>query len=139
MEETWFVFTTLGDMNLSEVINECQQKGWAPILYLEQHDGQIIVPCFKNSENAITFCRRNLPKNHLFGSTALSAKDVEIINKDWVEGLGYKLQLMDFPRRIKDLEKFNVEIYHFFEKPDIYAVEGKQTYQQVPLSVLDPA
>jgi hypothetical protein len=136
MNDLWFVFSTMGEMTMKEILAECQSNGWIPILHFRSKDGKVTVPCFRDQETAMKFARRNLPKKQIFGSTNLPEDDMNKLKREWIEGKGWNLELMNFPKSIKDRSEINVEIFEYSEKPDVYAVWGKQAKNEKPISVL---
>lgn len=138
MQELWFIFCTLGEMNMKDILAECQREGWAPILHVKFNDGKVIIPCFQTQPVAIKFAKRNLPKNHLFGCAKFLEDDLEKVRKNWVEDRGWSLELMNHPRLIRDLGTIDVEVHEYAQKPDIYGVWGRQTMQNIkPISLLN--
>lgn len=123
--DCWFVFATLGEMNLKEILVECQDQGWAPILIFRK-DGKTFVPCFESQENAIKFARRNMPKDQLFGTTLLTDEDLGKLKIEWVEGKNWVLDRMSHPRLVKDVAKLDVEVFEYQSKPDVYGAWGSK-------------
>lgn len=119
----WFVFATLGEMNVRDIFQECQKQGWVPILILRK-EKEVIVPYFNLQDIAIKFAKRNLFKNQVFGTTILTDKDVEKLKKEWIDEKGFRLEKFDHPRLLKNLGTFDVEVFEFFNKPDVYGVWG---------------
>lgn len=119
----WFVFATLGEMNVKDVLQECQKQGWVPILVLRT-EKETIVPFFDFQEVAIKFAKRNLPKNQIFGTTILTDNDMVKLNSEWIEEKKFKLEKFGHPRLIKNLGVFDVEVFEFKNKPDVYGVWG---------------
>jgi hypothetical protein len=137
MEELWFIFCTLGEMNMKEILAECQKQGWAPLMIVKQNNGSVMIPCFQCQETAIKFARRNLPKNQLFGSAKFPSEDIAKLRKNWVEDRGWILEIMNHPRLVRDLGEITVEVHEYVERPDIYGVWGRQTSQNIkPISLL---
>ena len=114
--DCWFVFATLGEMTIQDVVSECQEQSWVPIVVVRMKE-QTVVPCFSSQENAIKFAKRNLPKNQVFGTTLLTEEDLKKLNSEWIEKKRWHLDLMDHPRLMKDLGKLDIEVYEFFNKP----------------------
>lgn len=138
MQDLWFVFSTFGDMNIKEVVNECQNQSWVPLLILNSHDGSVIVPCFNTQPLAIQFAKRNLPKHHIFGTAKLPHEDVVKLKADWIEGRGWKLENLTHPRKMTNLGSFGVEVHQYIHKPDVYGVWGNDTQNNcAPISLLN--
>lgn len=125
MEDVWFVFCTMGELNLKDILAECQSQGWVPVLIVRTKEN-VLIPCFPNQELAIKFAKRNLPKTQLWGTTLLTAEDMIVIKKDWVEKRGWKIEHLDHPRLMKNLGSLDVEVYEFQDKPDVYGVWGNR-------------
>lgn len=131
--DRWFVFATLGEMTIREVVSECQSQSWVPIVIVKMTD-KTIVPCFSTQENAIKFAKRNLLKEQVFGTTLLTDEDLKKLNSEWIEGKGWQLDFMSHPRLMKDLGQIDIEVYEFNEKPDVYGTWGKQCQKTKILS-----
>lgn len=125
LNDIWFVFSTMGEMNLKDILNECQNQSWVPLLIVRTNE-EVLIPYFYSQENAIKFAKRNLPKNQIFGTTILTENDIEILKENWVNKKGWKLQGLNHPRLMKDLGKFDVEVFEFSEKPDVYGTYGSK-------------
>jgi len=133
MNDFWFVFSTLGEMNLQDILAECQTQGWVPVVIVQTKD-KVLIPCFDSQEKAIKFAKRNLPKNQIFGTTCFTENDIKKIKDEWVMKKGWFLEILDHPRLMKDLGKFDVEVFEFFEKPDVYGVWGNKCQKTKLLS-----
>lgn len=128
MTDNFFVFTTLGEMDLQAVIAECQAEGWVPILVVRPHDpqGQVFIPCFPTRDIAMKFGFRNLPKGQLFGTTTLTPVDLVKLRQEWVAGRKWKIEAMDHPRKMAAHGKLDVEVFELTDKPDVFKVQGRQ-------------
>lgn len=136
MKELWFIVYTFGEMKMNDVLAECQKQSWVPILNIKFTNGNVIIPCFQSQPTAIKFARRNLPKNHLFGCAKFLNDDLAKVQKEWVEGRGWFLEVLTHPKLLRDLGTFDVEIHYYPEKPDIYGVWGRETMTNIkPISI----
>jgi len=124
MNDSWFVFATLGEMKLNDILSECQKQGWVPILVARQNDN-VIVPCFPTQKIALEFAKRNLPKNQLFGTTILTEDDISKLQTDWIEIKGWKVEMLNHANLMKNNYKIDVEVFEFHDNPDVYGVWGK--------------
>lgn len=119
LKNGWLVIATLGEMNLSDIVNECQPGAWAPVLTF--NDGQkTVVPVLDTQQKAVRFAQRNLPKEQLFGSLILTDENVVKLEKDFNEK-GLVFLFLDHPKKMAG--KPNVEIYEFVDKPDVYGLK----------------
>lgn len=136
MDGNFFVFTTLGEMDLKAVLAECQADGWAPILVVRPNDpqGQVLIPCFTTREIAMKFAMRNLPKGQLFGTTILTPADVVKLRQEWVAGRKWKIEIMDHPRKMAAHGKLDVEVFELTDKPDVFKVQDRRCQQTKILS-----
>lgn len=125
LEESWFVFTTQGEMTLADVVGECQDGAWVPLLIIRTDKG-VIVPYFPLQDVAISFAKRNIPKDQLWGTTGLTRADVQKLLTEWIEARGWKLEKMDFPKRIGDRGNLDVEVFFYTQKPEIFKMQGRQ-------------
>lgn len=127
LADLFFMFSTLGEMGVKDVIAECHTQGWMPLLVFRPHDKNqpTLIPALKTREHAMQFGRRNLPKDQLFGAAILTPDDVANIQKAWVLERGWQIEVMDHPRLLKDLGTFDVEVYEPPQKPDVYGLAGK--------------
>lgn len=112
-------------MNLKDILAECQSQGWVPVLLLRTNE-KTLIPCFNSQEKAIKFAKRNLPKDQIFGTTCFTEEDIQKIEKEWIAGKGWALEKLDHPRLMKNLGEFDVEVFEFFEKPEVYGVWGNK-------------
>lgn len=119
LENGWIVFATLGEMNTSDVVNECRSGSWAPVLIFR--DGQTThVPVLNTQAHAVRFAQRNLPKDQLFGMLVLTAEDVVKLEKEFNEK-GFTFVFLDHPKKMTG--KPDVEIYEFAGKPDVHGLK----------------
>jgi len=108
-----FAFTTLGDMDLREVFNECRHGKFAPLLVYE-YEGARILPVFMSARVCKDFCRRNLPKKWPSGAVFFTQEDFEILAKQELQ-----VKEFDWPRKIKGLVTWDVHVHEFVKTPDI--------------------
>jgi hypothetical protein len=108
-----FVFTTLGDMNLREVFNECHQGKFAPLLIYE-FEGQRILPFFVSADTCRKFCKRNLPKEWPSGQARLTQADLEVLAAE-----NFQVRQFDWPRKIKGLVTWDVHVHEFVDALEI--------------------
>ena len=87
---------------------ECISGKWLPILVYSNGDGIPIVPLFETVAMAAKFSKRNLPKTWLCGVLNLHKRDAE-----WMDSKGWRACKFDYPRKLKDVVKFDVEILEF--------------------------
>ena len=110
------ILCTQGEMTARELFKECKENKFAPILIMRNEEGTI-VPIFHNQDTAHKFTKRNVPKEWaIFGAVQLTPRDCE-----WMEMKGWKFCLLDFPRKLKDVVDFDVEILEYDEVPDVFA------------------
>jgi len=100
-------FCTEGEMSAFDIKHECGKEGWVPLLVLKTND-KIILPHFTSNEICRKFCQRNLPKKWLCGGVSLADSDIESIKLK-----GWEFQEFNFPRLIKDLYSYAIEIHEF--------------------------
>lgn len=110
------VLYTDGLVELTSIKNECKKENWAPIFVYEQGK-DIIVPCFTSQEDARKFGKKNLPKEWLSGAVSLSEREYF-----WLKSQKYIIEVMNYPRKIKDLYKTGFRILEFSENPDVHYV-----------------
>lgn len=100
-------FCTEGQMNLSDVIKECGGDRWIPLLVIKA-ENKTVLPTFIDSEVCRKFCKRNLPKNWVYGCVNLTHEDIESLAKKDLDVLE-----LAYPRLLKDAFEFGVEIHEF--------------------------
>jgi hypothetical protein len=108
------VLCTQGEMSLGEVLRECRNDCWVPLLVMRPDEGPPVVPVFPLEETARDFARRNLPKKWVHGAVALTDRDLE-----WMDSKGWDVVRYDFPRKLKDVVEFDIEILEFDEPPEV--------------------
>ena len=108
---------THGEMSCRDVLVECTAGKWVPILVMRPDDGPPVVPCFQSIDVARNFARRNLPKNWLCGVVNLRLGDAE-----WIEGKGWEVVVYGFPRKLKDVVPFDIEVLEYDEEPAVIAL-----------------
>lgn len=104
MNHVFGIVYTHGDMNAHEVYKECKPGKWVPILAMRIED-KTFIPCFPSPHTAKQFVKRNLPRGTTIGVMNFLKQDVE-----FMEGKGWEVYLYSFPRKLKNLVEFNVEI-----------------------------
>lgn len=97
------VFTD-GDLDFSEMKNEAQKENWAPILVL-RHQGQTIVPVFRDMGVCHDFMRRNVLGKQLKAIVGMSEVDLKRFTDR-----GFKLDWHDFPKRYVDRPGYEVSL-----------------------------
>lgn len=102
------LFCTQNHMTRKELKEECSQGKWLPMLIMRTEDNDIILPCFDTVEIARQFIRRNLPKDWVCGTVDLHKKGAQ-----WMDAHGWKAIKFTFPRKLKDVVQFDVEILEF--------------------------
>jgi len=118
LKEGWLVFATLGEMNLNNIIDECQKGAWVPILVFRDGENTVL-PVLDMQDKAIRLAQRNLPKGQLFGTIILTAADAEKIAREFGDK-GISIEFMDHPRKMRG--RPDVEIYEFLGSPDVYGI-----------------
>jgi|688.fasta_scaffold53408_9 hypothetical protein len=129
--DLWFVFCTFGELTMKEIVSECQKDAWAPILHLACHDGRVIIPCFLSQPIAIRFAQRNLPKNQIFGCAKLPQVEVNKLKENWVKGKGWLLEVISYPKILKNQGRFHVDVHQYMSPPDIFGVWGNNTTENI--------
>jgi hypothetical protein len=106
------VFCTQGHMTRQELKEECSSEKWIPILVMwEIGKNYPVVPLFETATLAGKFVRRNLPKEWLCGVVDIKMRDAE-----WMDMKGWKATELTFPRKLKDVVRFDIEILEY--EPD---------------------
>lgn len=131
LEDGWLVFATLGEMNLKNILDECQKGSWVPILVFRDEE-KTLVPVLDTQEKAIRFAQRNLAKNQLFGTVILTEEDSKKIRQEF-SSKGLIFEFLDHPRRMRG--RADVEIYEFFGSPDIYGVGKGMSMSSISYSI----
>ena len=93
-----------GHMSYQDMLKECQSENWLPVLVMRMN-GQTILPMFPNERLAAGFIRRNLPKEWTTGVIAITSEDA-----DQMDEKGWKAIEFTFPRKVKDIVEFDVEV-----------------------------
>lgn len=101
------LFCTQGHMTLKEFKQECLAGRWLPILVMRANN-EIIVPIFDTASIAGKFVARNLPSNWECGVIAMQIRDAQMMDER-----GWKAIKFVFPRKLKDLVDFDIEILEF--------------------------
>jgi len=109
-------FCTEGQMDLDAVIKECGGERWIPLLVIKT-ENKTVLPIFIDSEVCRKFCKRNLPKDWVFGCVDLTYEDVEVLAKKDLEVLEFT-----YPRLLKDAFDFGIEIHEFVSEIEVKAV-----------------
>lgn len=102
-------------MDASAIAEECTSEKWAPICAFYK-DGNTYIPLFHDPMTARKFARRNLPRDWQEGAVFTIPKNIA-----WMEGKGWKMAVMNFPRLMRDLPGITLgfEVMEFIEKPEI--------------------
>lgn len=129
----WLIFASLGEMNTKNVVEECQKEGWVPVLVFRDGE-ETIVPILDTQEKAIRFAQRNLPKNQLFGTVILTDADASKIKEEFASKK-LKIEFLNHPRKMRGSP--NVEIYEFFEKPDVYGIKEDMTTKAISFDIAE--
>ena len=96
-------------MNSKELKEECTAGKWLPILVMRTDEGaKPIVPMFDSAKVAAKFVKRNLPRGWLCGTVNMRLKDAQ-----WMDDNGWKAIKFDYPRIMKDIVEFDIEIFEF--------------------------
>lgn len=102
------LFCTQGHMTAREVKDECTEGKWLPILVMRSNEDAPIVPIFDSIRVANGFVKRNLPSNWVCGVVNMQIKDAQLMDQR-----GWRAIKFDFPRKLKDVVQFDVEILEF--------------------------
>lgn len=110
------ILCTQGHMSPRQIKTECVEQKFAPLLVMKANgDEDTILPVFTSQHTAMKFARRNLPKAWgLGGAVVLTQRDL-----DWFRDKGFAFSQMSFPRKLKDVVDFDIEILEYDESPDI--------------------
>lgn len=134
LENGWIVFATLGEMKITDVINECQPGSWAPVLVF-RNGNETVVPILPTQQHAIRFAQRNLPKGQVFGTLILTAEDIAKISKEFAEK-GFTFVELSHPKKMAS--KADVEIYEFVSAPDVYGLKSDMSSVALSYDVASP-
>ena len=115
MDQTMYVILCGQDhMSYSDMAKECSTGKWLPILVMRTGEESTIVPVFESVNTAIGFIRRNLPKDWICGTVPLRMRDAE-----WMDEHHWKAIKFDFPRKLKDIVEFDVEILEYEKEHNV--------------------
>ncbi len=133
----YFIFTTFGELTVQDLVNECHQQSWAPLLIARPKEpGQpTLVPCFATRVTAAKFVERNMAKKQLHGSVTLDAENLAKLHAEWVAGRGWKIEYLDHPRRVTGTHQLDVEVFELSTKPDINALRNEHGTSSKPLAI----
>lgn len=136
---SYFVYATLGEMTVKDLLAECHEQGWAPVLVARpKTPGQpTLIPCFQIREHAAKFVERNLCKKQLFGTLTLDEKHLAKLNTEWIEQRGWKIEYLDHPRLLKGTHDLDVEVFELDVKPDVYALRNRHGTDARTLASVD--
>jgi hypothetical protein len=99
-------------MTPKELKEECAAGKWLPVLVMRSTTKNCpIVPLFDDVKVAVRFAERNLPSNWVSGVVNLAMRDAE-----WMDERGWEAIKFEYPRILKDIIEFDVEILEF--EPD---------------------
>lgn len=126
MNGQYLLFTTVGELKFEEVVAECQEEGWVPVLIVRPPigGGPPLIPVFPTREVALRFAQRNLPKGHLHGVTTLPDADMHVIRDDWIAKRGWRFEFLSYARRMPKDYTVDVEVLELTSKPDIYRLDS---------------
>lgn len=110
----WLVWSTLGEMTREEVVKECGEGSWAPLVIWREGD-KIVVPWFGDQETAIKFCKRNFGTKICWGTLDMVLTDVEKLDK-----MGWEFRKFTFPNIVKDRVKLEIEVFQLCAQPTIH-------------------
>ena len=94
-----------GCMSKGEIIKECSEDAMLPILIMRTPD-EVIVPLFNNPQIAKQFIKRNLPSDWQCGLVQITLSEAQLMDDK-----GWKAIVFTFPRKLKDVVEFNIEIF----------------------------
>lgn len=136
---SYFVFATLGEMTVKDIIGECHAQGWVPVLVARAKEpaAPTLVPSFATKEQALKFGQRNLGKTHVFGVLTLTAEERARLEADWVAQRGWKIEYLDHPRLLKNTHQLDVEVFELLEKPDVFALRDWRGTNMKTLASVD--
>ena len=107
----FFIFNGDGQLTLHDIYRECQKERWVPIL-VYQKDGVTMVPAFNSESVAKNFVRRNMPPAGMWGGVVLTDEDMDAMRER-----GWVIEEFSYPRKMKDLVTFEVEVIELNEEP----------------------
>jgi len=108
------ILYTDDQIKLGDIRKECREQQWVPVLTYIDSDKTTTVVCFNELKTAYSFARRNLDKKWVQGSVSLMPDDI-----DWIENKGWKIEILDFPKKYKDRFHIGFEIVWLSTKPDV--------------------
>jgi hypothetical protein len=95
------------EMSYQDVAKECTQEKWVPLLVMRADD-DLIIPLFEDVRIAKQFAKRNLPESWLSGVVNITEDDAAFI-----DAKGWNHVLYNYPRKVKDIVKFDIEILEY--------------------------
>ena len=99
-------------MSFRDILKECKEQNWIPILVMRSGD-ETIVPLFNFASIAHKFAKRNLPKKW-FSSGRLGSMQVTPDDEELMKAKGWTLLPMTFPRKM-DYE-FDIEVWEYSDE-----------------------
>lgn len=110
------ILFTDGQIDMKAIRKECRPEKWVPILTYKDVKNITIVPVFYDANLAKTFIKRNFPKDWTQASVSLGENNLK-----WMKDKGWKLEVMTFPRLMKNLPNihFEFEILDLLVVPEI--------------------
>lgn len=115
------ILSSQGEMTLREVVKECHDDKFAPIVVIKNGENTVI-PLFNSDSVLRRFVERNLPKDWIFGSVSLTIRDLH-----WMEAKSWKFHVFEHPRKLKDIADFDVGILEYEEAPSVLK-ESKSSF-----------
>lgn len=109
-QELYGVFYSDGHMTPQNVKYECQKDQWVP---LTVHQNTVFL-CISELV-ARNFSKRNLPKHWTQGAVLLQQNDIDHISKK-----GFNIELLTFPKKLKDKIQLGFEIFELQSEPDLF-------------------
>jgi hypothetical protein len=102
------LFCAQNHMTIKELKEECTAGKWLPMLIMQADDNSPIIPIFDTVDIAVRFAKKNLPKEWVCGIVDIKLRDAK-----WMDEKGWKAIKFTYPRKLKDIVKFNVEILEY--------------------------
>ena len=109
---SYCLFCAQNHMTKKELREECSKEKWLPILVMRSATKDCpVVPIFDSADVSIRFAKRNLPPDWVAGIFDIHMRDAE-----WMDEKGWQAIKFDYPRVLKDILEFDVEILEY--EPD---------------------
>lgn len=113
MQETFVLFSSMGEMTVGEVVRECGQEGWIPTLCWYEND-KVIVPYFTDKKVAFRFAKRNITGKTAWGMSSLTDIDIK-----WAKNQGWEMRHFSYPSLVSSKFELGIERLWFNSKPEV--------------------